>query len=337
MRIAIDAMGGDYAPEAVVQGTLDAAGVIEAELALVGDLAKIEACLPKRDRPESLEIHHASQVVEMDDSPVVAVRQKKDSSLVVAAQMVKSGQADALVTVGNTGAAGAVSRLMWGAIPNIDRPAIATVIPTYRGSTVLIDSGASVDCSAKHLLDFALMGQIYASQVIGIENPRVALLNIGEEETKGNTLTKEAFTLMKSYMGDDFYGNVEGKHLFEGLVDVVVCDGFVGNVLLKSGEGVAEMMMRLLKEELTAHPLMKAPLALLRPAFKRFRARLDWREYGGAPLLGVKGVCIIGHGRSDAYAVRQAIMVAAQAVAGQLVPTIHQSVQLLHQTEAKRA
>lgn len=334
MRIAVDAMGGDYAPKEIVLGSLEVAAQVPFELVLVGDPAQIEPFLPRRGRPANLRIQPASQVVTMEDSPVMAVRRKRDSSLVVAAEMVQKGEVDALVTVGNTGAAAAISKLLWGSIPHIDRPAIATVLPTYRGRCVLIDSGATVDCAPRHLLDFALMGQIYAAQVLGIAEPKVGLLNIGEEPTKGNALTKEAHALLRHHLKDEFYGNVEGKHLFEGVVEVVVCDGFVGNVLLKAGEGVAEMLLRLLREELTAHPLMKVPLAFLRSAFKRFRARLDYREYGGAPLLGVNGICIIGHGRSDRYAVRQAIFVAAQAVASKLVETISEAVHLLQQRQA---
>ncbi|MDW8107963.1 MAG: phosphate acyltransferase PlsX, partial [Armatimonadota bacterium] len=275
--------------------------------------------------------HHASQVITMDDPPVMAIRRKRDSSLVVAAQLVREGKADALVSMGNTGAVGVAAKLLWGSLPYVDRPAIATVLPTYTGRCVLLDSGATVDSSPRHLLDFALMGQIYAAQVLEIPNPRVGLLNIGEEATKGNSVTKEAYQLLKSQLKDEFVGNVEGKTFFEGVADVVVCDGFVGNIFLKTSEGVAEIVMKVVKEELTSNPLNRLPLALLRPAFNRIKRRLDYREWGGAPLLGVNGVCIIGHGRSDRYAVRQAISVAAQAVANRLVPTLRHALTLLHQ------
>jgi len=195
---------------------------------------------------------------------------------------------------------------------------------------VLLDSGATVDCTPRHLLEFALMGQIYAAQVLDIPNPRVGLLNIGEEATKGNTLTKEAYQLLQAHLKEEFIGNVEGKTFFEGIAEVVVCDGFVGNVFLKTGEGVAEIILRIVKEELTRNVFNRLPLALLKPAFERIKRRLDYREYGGAPLLGVNGVCIIGHGRSDRYAVRQAIAVAAQAVANRLVPTLRHALELLH-------
>jgi glycerol-3-phosphate acyltransferase PlsX len=330
MRIAVDAMGGDYAPQEVVLGALESARQVSFDIVLVGDTTQIEAYLPARGRPANLHLRHASQVVTMDDSPVMAVRRKRDSSLVVAAQMVRQGEADALVSMGNTGAVAVVAKLLWGSLPYVDRPAIATVLPTYAGRCVLLDSGATVDCTPRHLLDFALMGQIYAAQVLEILNPRVGLLNIGEEATKGNTLTKEAYQLLQAHLKEEFVGNVEGKSFFEGVADVVVCDGFVGNVFLKTGEGVAETILKIVKEELTRNVLNRLPLALLKPAFERIKRRLDYREYGGAPLLGVNGVCIIGHGRSDRYAVRQAIAVAAQAVANRLVPTLRHALELLH-------
>jgi len=333
MRIAVDAMGGDYAPQEIVAGAYESARQVSFEIVLVGDTEQIEAHLPKRGRPSNLHIHHASQVVTMEDSPVMAIRRKRDSSLVVAAKLVKEGKADALVSMGNTGAVGVVAKLLWGSLPYVDRPAIATVLPTYTGRCVLLDSGATVDCSPRQLLDFALMGQIYAAQVLDIPNPRVGLLNIGEEATKGNSVTKEAYQLLMTHLKEDFVGNVEGKTFFEGVADVVVCDGFVGNVFLKTGEGVAETVLKIIKEELTRNRLNMIPLALLKPAFERIKRRLDYREYGGAPLLGVDGVCIIGHGRSDRYAVRQAISVAAQAVANRLVPTLRHALSLLHESK----
>lgn len=331
MRIAVDAMGGDHAPHEIVLGALESARQVSFEILLVGDTEQIEALLPTRGRPANLIVHHASQVITMDDAPVMAIRRKRDSSLVVAAKLVKEGKADALVSMGNTGAVGVVAKLLWGGLPYVDRPAIATVLPTYAGRCVLLDSGATVDCSPRQLLDFALMGQIYAAQVLEIPNPRVGLLNIGEEATKGNSLTKEAYQLLQTQLRDEFVGNIEGKIFYEGLADVVVCDGFVGNIFLKTSEGVAEMVMKVVKEELTRNPLNKLPLALLRSSFGRIKRRLDYREWGGAPLLGVDGVCIIGHGRSDRYAVRQAIAVAAQAVANRLIPTLRHALNLLHQ------
>lgn len=333
MRIAVDAMGGDYAPQEIVLGAYESARQVSFDIVLIGDTAQIEAHLPMRGRPQNLHLHHASQVITMEDSPVMAIRRKRDSSLVVAGKLVKEGKADALVSMGNTGAVGVVAKLLWGGLPYVDRPAIATVLPTYTGRCVLLDSGATVDCSARQLLDFALMGQIYAAQVLEIPNPRVGLLNIGEEATKGNSVTKEAYQLLMTRLKDDFVGNVEGKTFFEGVADVVVCDGFVGNVFLKTGEGVAETILKIVKEELTRNRLNAIPLALLKPAFERIKRRLDYREYGGAPLLGVDGVCIIGHGRSDRYAVRQAISVAAQAVANRLVPTLRHALTLLHESK----
>jgi glycerol-3-phosphate acyltransferase PlsX len=266
----------------------------------------------------------------MTDRPTHAIKRKPDASVVVAARMVKEQQADALVTIGNTGAAMAISLLTLGRIEGIDRPAIATLLPTRAGRpAVLLDAGATVDCDPNNLYEFALMGSVYAEHVVGIPKPRVGLLANGEEGSKGNDLVKRTHALFQQ-LGEErpfhFIGNVEGRHLFRGEVDVAVCDGFVGNVVLKTAEGVAEMITSMLREELTRN-LWTASLArVLKPALSRLRGRIDYAEHGGAPLLGINGVCIIGHGRSNALAVTNACRAAERALRFDVVETIRRRV-----------
>jgi glycerol-3-phosphate acyltransferase PlsX len=267
----------------------------------------------------------------MTDRPTMAFKRKPDASLVVAARMVKEGKADALVTIGNTGAAMAVSLLTLGRIEGIDRPAIAALLPSVTGRTVvLLDAGATVDCDPNNLYEFALMGSVYAKHVIGIDDPRVGLLSNGEEASKGNDLVKRTHALFQQVDVDcrpfNFIGNVEGRDIFRGDVDVAVCDGFIGNVVLKTGEGVAEMIIGLLRKELSARLWMKPLVVPLRPALQRLRGRIDYAEHGGAPLLGINGVCIIGHGRSNAYAVANACRAAERAVRFDIVETIRKSI-----------
>lgn len=326
MKIAVDAMGGDHAPVEVVKGAVEAAesGI---HVILVGDQDSIKSELAKCSYPTSLvEVKHASEVVQMDDHPATAIRRKSDSSIVVAANLVASREAHAMVSAGNTGAAMAVATLKLGRIPGIDRPAIATFFPTMNGKVVLLDAGANVDCSVENLLQFAVMGAKYSERVLKVENPRVGLLSIGEEATKGNELTK-ATNPRLCEVGLNFIGNVEGKDLFRGAVDVVVCDGFAGNIVLKVAEGIAEFMLSTIKKEINRSLISKAGVLLMAPALRRSKAKLDYAEYGGAPLLGVNGVCIISHGRSDARAIRNAIRVAADSVAGDVVGCISSSVQ----------
>lgn len=328
MRIAVDAMGGDYAPVEIVKGAVLADGSHGIEIILVGDRIAIEQELAKypAESLRHIEVKHASEVVAMDEHPANAIRRKSDSSIVVAANLVNSGEAQAMVSAGNTGAAMAVAALRLGRIPGIDRPAIGTVLPTTTGKAVMLDAGANVDCSVENMLQFAVMGKEFAERVLKLPNPRVGLLNIGEEPTKGNELTKATHAQL-ALMKLNFVGNVDGKDVFRGAADVIVCDGFAGNIVLKIAEGVAEYIFATIKAEMNRSLIRKIGGLLSRPAFKGVKASLDYAEYGGAPLLGVNGVCMIGHGRSDARAVRSAIRAAADAVENEVVKCISQSVQ----------
>ena len=320
-------MGGDYAPGEIVRGAVEGARLCGVDVVLVGDQQAISSHLGSRE-PEGfvgVSIRHASQVVGMHES-VDAVRTKRDASVVVAASMVKNGEADAMVSVGNTAAAMAVATLKLGRIPGIDRPAIATVIPSRGGATVLLDAGAVVDCSVQNLEQFAVMGSVYAQNALGIADPRVGLLSVGEEKSKGSDLIRAAHArLAQSAL--NFVGNVEGRDLFSGAADVVVADGFAGNVALKTAEGLSEFIEHLLKEEFRAHPLIRIPLLFLLPSVNRMKKRLDYSDYGGAPLLGLNGVCIIGHGRSKARAVASAVRAAKEAVGGGVVSAIRDHVE----------
>jgi glycerol-3-phosphate acyltransferase PlsX len=329
LKIAVDAMGGDYAPTSEVEGAVEAARELGVGVILVGRSELVQAELDKHRRSRALararfgrsaniEIVDAQEVISMSDPVAVAVRRKKNSSIRVAAKLVRDGEAQALVSAGNTGAVMMTSKLVIGALPNVDRPALATVLPTLEGhGTVILDVGANAECKPSHLYDFAVMGALYSNVIVGVPNPRIGLLSIGEEEVKGNDLTKEAFKLLKN-SSLNFIGNVEGRDMYTGQVDVVVCDGFTGNVALKVSEGVFEFIMRLLKHELRASIQTKAGAVLTRPAFREFKKRLDYAEYGGAPLLGIRGVAVICHGRSNARAIRNAIAVARDYCVGQV-------------------
>jgi len=324
MKIAVDAMGGDHAPREIVMGALEASrdGI---EVILLGDSDSILKELGSNKR-DLIDIVHTTETIAMGEQPANAVRKKKDSSIVRAVQLVKEGKASAFVSAGSTGAVMAAALLGLGRIKGIDRPAIASVIPGKKGGTVLLDVGANMDCKPKNLQQFGIMGYLYADRILGIDNPRVGLLNVGEEESKGNELTLESFPLLKE-SGVNFIGNVEGRDIFNGMADVVVCDGFVGNVVLKAGEGLAMSLMRMMKEELTRNWLSKMGTALALPGLKEIRKRVDYAEYGGAPLLGVNGVVIVCHGSSSAFAVRNAIRVAAGGVSSGLVYAIRQNVE----------
>lgn len=327
MKIAVDAMGGDHAPAAIVDGALRASQEFGLDLLLVGREAQVKPLLEKHDRTarQRIELVDAPEVVEMHESPAQAVRRKKGASLVVCADLVKSGTAAAMFSAGNTGAGMAVSLFKLGRITGIDRPAIAIILPNRKGNTVLLDAGANVDVGPECLAQYAVMGSIYAREVMGIPDPRVGLVNIGEEEGKGNELVREAFELVRA-APVNFIGNVEGPDLFNGRCDVAVCDGFTGNVILKVGEGVAEFVRDLIKEEMQGHPLLMIPAVMLKPAFKRIQRRTDYGERGGAPLLGVNGVCIIGHGKSNSGAVTNAIRSAGEAVRHGIVDKIREHV-----------
>ena len=318
MRIAVDAMGGDYAPEAIVEGAVQAAEEYGTSIILVGPEDLVHKELEKYDTTHlEIEVKHASQVVAMQDLPSVALRRKKDSSLHVAINLIPQGYVDAAVSAGNTGAAMAISTLACRTLEGIERPALATVMPNINGATVIIDVGANVDCKPIHLLQFAVMGHVYAQEVLGIENPRIGLLSTGEESSKGNVLTKEVFEpLSKTTL--NFIGNAEGRDVFNGRVDVVVCDGFTGNVVLKASESLAETVGLLLKEGFAKNWRTKLGYLLAKPALAHFKKRTDYDEYGGAPLLGLNGIVIISHGSSKAKALKNAIRVAGESVNHQI-------------------
>jgi glycerol-3-phosphate acyltransferase PlsX len=325
MKIVLDAMGGDYAPEVTIHGAVWAARDFGLEVQLVGRSEVIQAELRKHDTAGlSLPVFPASEVIEMDDhNPASSVKAKKDSSMVVGIQMLQQGQADAFVTMGNTGGALAAALLHLGRIPGIKRPAVSTVYPcgSEYGFCFLLDVGANADCKPDYLYQFALMGSIYTERVLGIPRPRVAIVSNGEEEGKGNTLVQDTLPLLKGGPFN-FVGNVEGKDVPAGLADVAVTDGFTGNVLLKASEGVAQLLMEAIKAEIKARPLAVLGAALARPAFKAVGKLLDYREFGGAALLGVDGIVVIGHGRSDALAVRNAIRAARRTVESDVIGAI---------------
>jgi glycerol-3-phosphate acyltransferase PlsX len=317
MAIALDAMGSDRAPKPEVEGAIQAARQYGLRVLLVGREEVIRAELERHSSSSSLpiEIVHASEVVGMDEKAVQAVRAKRDSSLRVGLRLVREGRAAGFVTAGNTGAAMATAKMVLGALPGVDRPALAAVFPTAIGTAAtLLDVGANVDSKAHNLAQFAVMGETYFRTMFGTHRPRVGLLSIGEEETKGNELTREAFQLLRQ-LPLNFVGNVEGRDLYNGEVDVIVADGFVGNVALKISEGVANLVRATLKETLKATITRQVGALLSRSAFADFKKRLDHTEYGGAPLLGVKGVCFITHGSSNSNAIKNALRVSAEFAA----------------------
>jgi len=311
MRIALDAMGGDHAPATTVEGAVDAVRKFkDLSVILVGDKAKLSIELRGKEYPHSnISVKHASQTVEMDESPTSALRRKKDSSVRIAIDLVKAGEADAVVSAGNSGVVLATALYVLGKLKGVERPAIATVMPKVEGRFVLIDAGANVDCKPAHLMQFAIMGAAYAKHIFNVKDPKIALLGIGEEDAKGNELTKEVFKSLRS-LHKHFIGNIEGKDIFHGQADVVVCDGFVGNIALKISEGLAEATTAMLKQEIALTASGKIGYLLLKNAFRNFKKKIDYSEYGGAPLLGISKLCIIGHGRSTARAIRNAIKLA---------------------------
>jgi phosphate acyltransferase len=312
MKIAVDAMGGDHGPAVVVEGAVTAVREFGASVILVGDRQAVDGEIHRLGAHSlGLEVRHASEVVGMAESPSLALRRKRDSSLRVAAELVRDGKASAFVSAGNTGAALAISMFVIGVLRGIDRPAIAAVLPSLRGFAVLIDAGANVTPKAWHLFQFAIMGHVYARDILGLERPRVGLLSVGEEEGKGNDLTRETYDLLKESRLN-FIGNIEGRDVYNGSCDVIVTDGFTGNVALKISESLAEMVGAMIKEELTRDMRSKVGAALAVPAFGRFRKRVDYTEMGGAPLLGIDGAAIICHGASPVKAIKNAVRVAAE-------------------------
>jgi glycerol-3-phosphate acyltransferase PlsX len=320
LTIAVDAMGGDHFPKPEVEGALQAVRSQDVKVILVG---KEEVVTKELDRQGNwrqlpIEVHHASEVITMEEG-VRAIREKKDSSMRVAARLVRDGAAQGMVSAGNTGAVMATAKMVQGLAHGVDRPALASAFPTLSGRpAVMIDVGANVDCSATMLAQFAVMGDIYSRIIFHTESPKVGLLSIGEEEHKGNALTHDAMEVLKTLKHIQFIGNVEGRDIYTGKVDVVVCDGFVGNVALKTSEGLVDVIGKMLREYLSQTPMRKLGALLAQGAFRAFRKRVDYSEYGGAPLLGLKGVCIICHGRSNANAIKNAVRVAAEFAANKI-------------------
>lgn len=323
MRIAVDAMGGDYAPDEIIKGTLMAAETWpDLHLILVGQQ---ERMLPFfiGTKPTNVSLVEASETIGMDEHPANAVRKKKDASIVVATRLVKLGEADAVVSAGNTGAQMAAALLGLGRIKGIERPAFGIILPTPEGGKFILDAGANLDASPEHLVQYALMGSIYAEKILGIPNPRVGLLNIGSEEGKGNELTQKAYSLLK-VAPVNFIGNVEGRDVPYGRADVVVCEGFVGNVLLKTAEGLAGVLFQLIKEKITSNIIRKLGALAVKPGLKELAQMMDYAEYGGAPLLGVNGISIICHGSSKTKAIFNAIRVARECVQVHLIEHIRE-------------
>lgn len=335
MFIAVDAMGGDFAPRAAVEGARRAAQEDRTGILLVGDRVALETELARFGSvPRNLEVVHAEEAVGMDDPAIAPVRQKRRSSVRVCAELVREGRAQAMVTAGNTGAAMIAAKMVVGTIPGVDRPALAAVVPNAEGRTVLLDVGANVESRPAHLRQFAVMGHFYAQEVIGTPSPRIGLMSIGEEEGKGTDVTREVFKVLKT-TGLNFVGNVEGRDVFNGSTDVVVCDGFVGNVLLKGAETLALLLGRMLREELRGSARTRIGYLMAKPAFDNLRRRTDYREYGAAPLLGVDAGCFIGHGRSNARAVHSSIRRAVEFVAADLAAKIRDKVAELHSEEVR--
>lgn len=312
MKIALDAMGGDFAPDITIAGAIEAVTEEDIEVILVGDKERILLSLKNKRYPhERISIFHASEVVEMHESPAIAIRKKRDSSIFKAVELVKKGEADAVVSAGHSGVVMATSLILLGKLSNVDRPAIGTIMPSLTGHFILIDAGANVDCAPENLVEFAYMGNAYYKAIFNNPSPRVAILSIGEEDIKGNKLTKETFKYLKK-TDLNFIGNIEGKDIFTGQADVIVCDGFIGNIVLKVSEGLSEAILKMLKKEMSNITTGRLGYIMIKPAIKNFKKRADYSEYGGAPLLGINGTCIISHGRSSAKAIKNAIKVASE-------------------------
>lgn len=326
VTIAVDAMGADHAPKPEVEGAVAAVKTLGVKVILVGREDVIRRELAQHPEAASLpiEVHHASEHVTMEDSAGKAMRAKRDSSMRVASRLVRDKFADGFVSAGNTGACMAIAKTVLGVVHGVDRPALSGLFPTLKGTpVVVVDVGANVDCSARMLAQFAVMGEIYSRVVLHQERPSVGLLSIGEEELKGNELTRAATPLLKN-LGIKFVGNVEGRDIYTGKADVVVCDGFIGNVALKVSEGLVDVIMKMLRESLEATTTRKIGFVLSKGAYRDFKKRVDYSEIGGAPLLGVKGVCIVCHGRSNANAIKNAIRQAAEFSRGQINHLIEQ-------------
>ncbi len=318
IKIAVDAMGSDNSPHSEVEGAILAARAFDVEVVLVGYESVLRPLLNERGGTGlPIEIRNATQVVTMDEQPTAALRKKKDSSLRVAAELVRDGKANGLVSAGNTGAVMAISKMVIGVVPGVDRPALAAIVPTLNGHAVLLDVGANVSCKPHHLVQFAIMGHLFSRKIVGVNTPRVGLMSVGEEESKGTDLIKEVHKSLKE-LSLNFIGNVEGRDIYNGRADVIVCDGFTGNVALKTSEGLIEAVLKLLRDELSSNMQAKLGALLSQRSFKRLRKRLDYSEYGGAPLIGLRAVTIICHGRSSGNAIKNAIRVAKEYAENQL-------------------
>ncbi|NLT72981.1 MAG: phosphate acyltransferase PlsX [Chloroflexi bacterium] len=342
MRIALDAMGSDHAPGVDVRGAVRAARRFGYEITLVGREPEIRATLAQENTEGlALSVVNASQVVDMAEHPAQAVRAKKDASIVVAMGLIRDGAADALVSAGNSGgvlAASLASAGRIGRIQGVQRPAISTILPTLQGPVFMLDIGANTDCKPEWLVQFAIMGAAYAEHVLRIERPRVALLSNGEEKTKGSALVQETHELLARFCPDlNLIGNAEGKDITQGLADVIVTDGFTGNVAVKTAEGTASMLLKVLSTEIKSRPLAMLGGLLAKPAFRAVRKRLDYREYGGGLLLGVNGIVVIAHGRSDELAIENAIGVAGAAHMASIVPLIAERISAVPSAEAADA
>lgn len=341
MRIVVDAMGSDKAPGAEVKGAVQASLLIGDEIVLTGDEPTLQKELDRFPKRGAISIVHATERIEMHDSPRAAIRKKKDSSLLVGLRLVKEGQADAFISAGNTGAAMMGARVILGPIKGVSRSALCQSLPTIPGRPVVaLDLGANVDCSAQHLVDFATMGAIFSQLTYGVENPRVGLINIGEETSKGNEIAKTVHKHLDAAEHINFIGNIEPKAMFEGQADVVVSDGFVGNIILKTSEAIAKLIGVMLEEELKANPLRMLGAALSQGAFKGLKKRTDPNERPGAPLLGVNGIVVILHGSCNEHAITNAILGACKEHELKLndhireaVGEVHAAVALLKQTE----
>ena len=327
MRIAVDAMGGDHGPSVVIPGAVTGARNHGAGLILVGNSSEINAILKNTDHTGvDLTVIDATENIGMSDHPAQAVRRKPNNSISLAIREVQEGRAGAMISAGNSGAVMAASLMILGRVQGIERPAIATYVPTARARTLILDLGAVTDPKPSNMVQFALMGQVYAERVLGLSNPTIGLLSNGEEPTKGNQLVQQVFPLLAATPGINFVGNVEGKDVAMGTVDIVVTDGFTGNVLLKTAEGVAAMLTDFLRRELTATLPRKLAASFLRPAFRQLRMKIDYAEVGGAPLLGVNGPVIISHGRSSELAIANAIGVAMRSAEHQLAAGIDERI-----------
>jgi glycerol-3-phosphate acyltransferase PlsX len=319
MKIALDAMGGDYAPEEVVKGAFLASEERDLEIILLGDIEKVKKELIKyKYKKDRLSIINCKEYIETGDFPLVAVRNKRDSSIVIGTKLIKNNQVDAFISAGNSGAVMAAALLELGCIPQIRRPAIGAILPSAKGKVLILDVGANVDCKPEHLTQFAFMGNKYAKYILGIENPKIGMLNIGEEENKGNKFAQNAFKNLKN-ANINFLGNIEGKDIFKGKVDVMVCDGFTGNILLKSFEGLAKLLLTEVNNMIISQLPQNREMDKLKEKFMNLVKMTDYTEHGGSPLLGVNGLCFICHGRSKAKTFKNAILNAGKFIDAKVV------------------